>query len=80
MAKDSSYRIDAVDTMGDNWKKADYAKYDVVFHVAGIAHVNADPKMEPLYYKVNCNLTIEVAKQGKFLSFGEAGLQDSGVS
>ena len=65
MAKDSSYRIDAVDTMGDNWKKADYAKYDVVFHVAGIAHVNADPKMEPLYYKVNCNLTIEVAKHAK---------------
>ena len=65
MAKDSSYRIDAVDTMGDNWKKADYAKYDVVFHVAGIAHVNADPKMEPLYYKANCNLTIEVAKHAK---------------
>lgn len=65
MAKDSSYQIDAVDTMGDNWKKADYTKYDVVFHVAGIAHVNADPKMEPLYYKVNCNLTIEVAKHAK---------------
>ena len=65
LAKDSSYRIDAVDTMGDNWKKADYAKYDVVFHVAGIAHVNADPKMEPLYYKVNCNLTTEVAKHAK---------------
>lgn len=65
MAKDSSYRIDAVDTMGDNWKKADYTKYDVVFHVAGIAHVNADPKMEPLYYKVNCNLAIEVAKHAK---------------
>lgn len=65
MAKDSSYQIDAVDTMGDNWKKVDYTKYDVVFHVAGIAHVNADPKMEPLYYKVNCNLTIEVAKHAK---------------
>lgn len=65
LAKDSSYRIDAVDTMGDNWKKADYTKYDVVFHVAGIAHVNADPKMEPLYYKVNCNLAIEVAKHAK---------------
>ena len=65
LAKDSSYQIDAVDTMGDNWKKVDYTKYDVVFHVAGIAHVNADPKMEPLYYKVNCNLTIEVAKHAK---------------
>lgn len=42
------FEIDAVDTIGDNWKQADYSKYDVVFHVAGIAHVNADPKMEPL--------------------------------
>lgn len=59
------YQIDAVDTMGDNWKQADYSQYDVVFHVAGIAHVNADPKMEALYYKVNRDLTIEVAKHAK---------------
>lgn len=59
------FEIDAVDTMGDNWKKADYTRYDVVYHVAGIAHVNADPKMEPLYYKVNRDLTIEVAKHAK---------------
>lgn len=65
LAKDSLYRIDTVDTMDDNWKKADYTKYEVVFHVAGIAHVNADPKMELLYYKVNRDLTIEVAKYAK---------------
>lgn len=65
LAKDPLYHIDAVDTMGDNWKKADYSQYDVVFHVAGIAHVNADPKMELLYYKVNRDLTIEVAKHAK---------------
>lgn len=56
---------DAVDTFGDNWKQADYTQYDVVYHVAGIAHVNADPKMEPLYYKVNRDLTVEVAKHAK---------------
>ena len=65
LVKEPSYQIDAVDTMGDNWKKADYNQYDVVFHVAGIAHVNADPKMESLYYKVNRDLTIEVAKHAK---------------
>lgn len=59
------FEIDSVDTMDDNWKKANYSLYDVVFHVAGIAHVNADPKMEPLYYKVNRDLTIEVAKHAK---------------
>ena len=65
LSTSSEFQIDAVDTMGDNWKKADYSQYDVVFHVAGIAHVNADPKMEALYYKVNCDLTIEVAKHAK---------------
>lgn len=65
LGKDPSFLIDAVDTFGDNWKKADYSQYEVVFHVAGIAHVNADPKMEPLYYKVNRDLTIEVARHAQ---------------
>ena len=72
LAKEPSFQIDAVDTMGDNWKKADYSQYDVVFHVAGIAHVNADPKMEPLYYKVNRDLTIEIARHAQ-----EAGVSYS---
>ena len=59
------FEIDAVDTMGDAWEKADFGKYDVVYHVAGIAHVNADPKMERLYYKVNRDLTIKVAQTAK---------------
>lgn len=57
--------IDSVDTFDDHWKLADFTKYDVVYHVAGIAHVNADSKMEPLYYKVNRDLTIEIAKHAK---------------
>lgn len=57
--------IDSVDTFDDHWKQADFTKYDVVYHVAGIAHVNADPKMEPLYYKVNRDLTIAIAKHAK---------------
>src|SRR5574344_2457439 len=65
LSTSSNIQIDAVDTLGDNWKMADYGLYDVVFHVAGIAHVNADPKMEALYYKVNRDLTIEVAKHAK---------------
>ena len=70
LAKEPSFQIDAVDTMGDNWKKADYSQYDVVFHVAGIAHVNADPKMEPLYYKVNRDLTLKIARHAQ-----EAGVK-----
>lgn len=65
LKKDSRFQVDAVDTFGDNWKKADYSKVDVVYHVVGIAHVNADPKMEPLYYQVNRDLTIAIAKHAK---------------
>ena len=65
LSTSSDFQIDSVDTMGDNWKNADYSQYDAVYHVAGIAHVNADPKMEALYYKVNRDLTIEVAKHAK---------------
>ena len=65
LSTSSDFQIDAVDTMNDAWKQADFTLYDVVYHVAGIAHVNADPKMEALYYKVNRDLTIEVAKHAK---------------
>lgn len=66
----NEFSVETIDTMGDNWKKTDYSKFDVVYHVAGIAHVNADPKMKPLYYKVNRDLTIKIAKYAK-----EAGVK-----
>ena len=59
------YSIDTVDMKVDTWKERDFSKYDVVFHVAGIAHVSSNPKMEALYYKVNRDLTIDVAKKAK---------------
>lgn len=65
LSKDNRFIIDSVDTMNDTWKQTNFSEYDVVFHVAGIAHVNADPKMEPLYYKVNRDLTIEIANVAK---------------
>jgi len=57
------YRVETVDMIDGTWKKKDFSMYDVVFHVAGIAHVSSDPKMEDLYYKVNRDLTIETAKK-----------------
>lgn len=59
------FEVDTVDTMNEAWKQADYTKYDAVFHVAGIAHVDPKPEMAPLYYKVNRDLAIEVAKWTK---------------
>lgn len=66
LSKDhDKFEIDTVSTFNNEWKKANFSKYDVVFHVAGIAHVDAKKKMEPLYRSVNTNLTVEVAEWAK---------------
>ncbi|GCD09735.1 NAD-dependent epimerase/dehydratase family protein [Clostridium tagluense] len=59
------YSVETVDMKDGAWKKKDFSEFDVVFHVAGIAHVSTDPKMEALYYKVNRDLTIETAQKAK---------------
>ena len=59
------FQVDTVDTMNEVWKEADFSKYDTVFHVAGIAHVDPKPEMAPLYYSVNRDLAIEVARYAK---------------
>jgi UDP-glucose 4-epimerase len=59
------YLVDTVDTMNDAWRQADFSKYDTVFHVAGIAHVDPKPELAPLYYKVNRDLALEIAQHAK---------------
>lgn len=67
------YKIDTLDMLEDIWKYTDFLKYDVVYHVAGIAHADVGKVTEEqkqLYYKVNTELTLEVAKKAK-----EAGVK-----
>src|SRR6056297_2179775 len=59
------YQIDTLDMKNNGWKEKNFSGYDVVFHVAGIAHVSTDPKMEDLYYKINRDLAVEAAKKAK---------------
>lgn len=59
------FQVDAVDTMNDHWRKVDFSEYDVVYNVAGIAHVKATKGDEPLYYAVNRDMVIEIAKTAK---------------
>jgi nucleoside-diphosphate-sugar epimerase len=59
------YLVDTISLRNDSWKEKDFSKYDVVIHVAGIAHVSSDPDKEDLYYKVNRDLTIEAALKAK---------------
>lgn len=59
------YRVDTVGTKNEEWKEKDFSGYDVVFHVAGIAHVKETKKNAALYYKVNRDLAYEVAQKSK---------------
>jgi UDP-glucose 4-epimerase len=65
MREPNKYKVDTIDMKDGSWKEKDFSSYDVVFHVAGIAHVSSDPKMEDLYYKVNRDLTIKTAEKAK---------------
>ena len=64
---EGAYQINSIDMHGDQWKSHDFSQYDVVFHVAGIAHVSSNPSKDEaeLYYRVNRDLAIETAKKAK---------------
>ena len=59
------YTVDTVDMIGDAWKEKDFSGYDVVFHVAGIAHIKETSDNQDLYYKVNRDLAYETAQKTK---------------
>ncbi|MED2972869.1 NAD-dependent epimerase/dehydratase family protein [Fictibacillus sp. B-59209] len=59
------YKIDSVSLRDDLWKGIDFSGYDVVFHVAGIAHIKETKENSHLYYKVNRDLAFEVAQKAK---------------
>jgi len=59
------YEVDTISVRGDEWRELDFSSYDTIFHVAGIAHVSSNPELEEKYFKVNRDLTIEVAKKAK---------------
>lgn len=61
----TEYTVDELDMVDGSWKGHDFSKYDVVYHVAGIAHMKEVPENEHLYYRVNRDLVTEVAEKAK---------------
>ena len=62
------YSVDTVDMIDGTWREKDFSQYDVVYHVAGIAHSDSgkiSAEKAKLYYSVNTDLTIETAKKAK---------------
>ncbi len=65
MKEPDNYYVETLDMKDPNWKEFDFSKFDVVFHVAGIAHVSTKKSMKELYFKVNRDLAFEVSQTAK---------------
>lgn len=61
----NDYYVEELDVRDDSWREFDFSPFDVVYHVAGIAHKKEVKENEQLYYQVNRNLTIGIAKKAK---------------
>lgn len=64
----TEYSVDTVDMVATSWREKSFSDYDVVYHVAGIAHSDngkISVEKEKLYRTVNTDLTIETAKKAK---------------
>lgn len=64
----NQYTVCTLDMLDVNWKEFSFFEYDVVFHVAGIAHADVGKVSEErrqLYYEVNTKLAVEVARKAK---------------
>lgn len=66
----NEFIIDIIDAVGMKPAAEQFKKYDIVLYVAGIAHRKESRKNVQLYYRVNRDLAIEVARVAK-----EAGVR-----
>mgnify|MGYP001398935174 CR=1 FL=1 len=59
------YLIDELDVRDNCWKNKCFSEYDVVFNVAGIAHVKPTLDKKDLFFAINKDLAIELAKKAE---------------
>ena len=59
------YFVDELDMLDSSWKAYDFSSYDVIYHVAGLAHSTPDESQRNLYYQVNTDLAYETSKKTK---------------
>ena len=61
----SDFIVDELDTIGFDPETCEFDQIDTIVYVAGIAHIKETKENRDLYYKVNRDLTLEVAKKAK---------------
>ena len=59
------YQVDGVTTHDGAWEETDFSQYDVIYHTAGIAHRKETKENAHLYYAINRDLAVEIARKAK---------------
>lgn len=62
------YQVDTISLREESWENCDFSCYDVLFHVAGIAHADVggvSQETKAMYYRVNRDLAVRTAKKAK---------------
>ena len=78
----SELSIDTVDMIDGSWRQKDFSPYDIVYHVAGIAHAdvgNVSDEVKAKYYAINTDLAIETAKKAKAEGVGQFVFMSSAI-
>ncbi|MDX8344148.1 NAD-dependent epimerase/dehydratase family protein [Rossellomorea sp. YZS02] len=57
------YLVEIISLRDESWRDHSFKSYDVVFHTAAIVHVNNRDRDQ--YFKVNRDLTVDVARKAK---------------
>ncbi|UAL47165.1 NAD-dependent epimerase/dehydratase family protein [Sutcliffiella horikoshii] len=59
----NEYIVETLSVRDNRWKEGTFKEYDVIFHTAAIVHVKENNSDQ--YYKINRDLTIELAEKAK---------------
>lgn len=75
-------RIETVDMIDGSWRQKDFSGFDVVYHVAGIAHADVgkvDEATKAKYYAVNTDLALETCRKAKDEGVGQFVFMSSAI-
>lgn len=74
--------VDTVDMIDGSWRQKDFSEFDIVYHVAGIAHAdigNVSDEVKARYYAINTDLAIETAMKAKQEGVGQFVFMSSSI-
>lgn len=61
----SGWKVDMTGGRDESWKQVDFSKYTAVIHVAALVHRKEGKEEKTLYYQINTEFPVQVAKKAK---------------